>query len=175
MATRHFTNWFSKVGHGGIETIKLRKAECPRDRCEGALVERVTLQHLLCPELRDSLGEGPFHFCKSAHCSVVYFNAAGGEIYERRDVLLPVSHKAQGASVPLCPCFGVMDDAARREVLDSGASTAPQYVKARMEAEGCHCVTTNPAGRCCLGGIGRRIKIYQQERELSRGEFFSDG
>ncbi len=164
-----------KVGQGHIETINLRKAECPRDRCQSASVERVTLQHLLRPELRDSLGEGPFHFCESADCSVVYFNAAGGEIYETGDVLLPVSHKAQGVGVPLCYCFGVMDDAVRREVLDIGASTALQHVKARIDAQGCHCATTNPAGRCCLGIIGRRIKSYQQERQVSRGEFFSDG
>ena len=175
MATRHFTNWFLKVGQGGIETISLTKAECPRDRCEGAPVERVTLQHLLCPELRDSLGEGPFHFCESADCFVVYFNAAGDEVYETGDVLLPVSHKAQGAGVPLCYCFGVIDDAVRREVLDSGASTAPQQVKGRMEAEGCQCATTNPAGRCCLGLIGRRIRIYQEEREYSHGEFLDGG
>ena len=150
-------------------------AKCPRDGCEGAPVERVTLQHLLRPELRDSLGKGPFHFCQSADCPVVYFNAAGGEVYEASDVLLPVSHKAQGAGVPLCYCFGVMDDAVRREVLDTGSSAAPQHVKARMEAEGCQCVTTNPAGRCCLGVIGRRIKIYQKERESSHGEFLDGG
>ena len=91
------------------------------------------------------------------------------------DVLLPVSHKAQGAGVPLCYCFGVMDDAVRREVLGTGASSAQGQVKARMEAEGCQCPTTNPAGRCCLGLIGRRIKAYQQERQASRGEVPSDG
>ncbi len=148
---------------------------CPRDGCQGAPVERVTLQHHLRPELRDSLGKGPFHFCESANCSVVYFDAAGGAVYEAGDVLLPVSHKAQGVGVPLCYCFGVMDDAVRRQVLDGGISTAPQHVKARMEAVGCACNTTNPAGRCCLGVIGRRIQGYQQERQVSRGKSLHDG
>jgi len=150
-----------------VHAINIR---CPRNGCQGTPVERVTLQHLLRPEARGSLGVGPFHFCESAECPVVYFNAAGGEVYEAGDLLLPVSHKARGAGVPLCYCFGVMDDAVRRHVLDTGTSAAVQHVRARMEAEGCHCDTTNPAGRCCLGVIGRRIKTYQEERQASRGE-----
>ena len=135
---------------------------CPSCQTKGKRVPDITLKSLLRPECIQRIGDGPWLFCDSADCDVVYFNAEG-QTFNRADLTVRVGVKEtsgdQGPRHPrlVCYCFNHTIESIEQEVRQTGRSTVLDDIKTRMK-DGCWCETKNPQGSCCLGTVGRYVK-----------------
>ncbi len=64
-----------------------------------------TLKHQVKPEHLQTVESGPFWFCRTATCGVVYFND-GAVLLTKADVRQRIGLKETQDPVPLCYCFG---------------------------------------------------------------------
>src|SRR5882672_11930526 len=101
------------VGDGDGATTSTR---CPRCRQPGRRVERVTLKALLRPDALARLSPGPYRFCPTRVCEVVYFGP--DSIFFREDVRVLVFQKERPGDRTVCYCFDVSESDLRRELLE---------------------------------------------------------
>jgi len=115
------------------------------------MVEPITVKALLRPQALARLS-GPAHrFCPTPSCPVVYFGE--GEAFRRDDVAAPVFQKEPAGNRTLCYCFAVSEADLRREIAETGRSTAAQRIGDHVQAGRCACAIKNPQGSCCLGDV----------------------
>lgn len=133
------------------EPVRLRI--CPRCGTRGKIVEDVTLRSLIKPEELSRLTEGPYRFCATQGCDVVYFAEDGSHVFTRGDLTVRVGVKETEAPRPICYCFHHTVEEIFEEIRRTGRSTVSDDIRARMDVEGCHCERTNPQGSCCLGVV----------------------
>jgi hypothetical protein len=81
----------------------------------------------------------------------VYFGE--GEVFQRDDVAAPVFQKEPAGNRTLCYCFAVSEADLRREIAETGRSTAAQRIGDHVQAGRCACAIKNPQGSCCLGDV----------------------
>lgn len=141
-------------------TVKPAEASAPT-RCPGCgragrKVERITLKALLRPETLMRLQAQDHRFCPTPECPVVYFGHE--EVFYREDVLVPVFQKAPAGDRTVCYCFAETEGNIRREIEQTGRSTASERITALVKAERCACELRNPQGSCCLGSIAAATK-----------------
>jgi copper chaperone CopZ len=117
------------------------------------------VRSLVKPDLAGKVGEGPYWFCPSAACEVVYFTGTEPEQrFLRSDLRVRVGQKETGPSVPLCYCFDWTTSDLEGELRLTGATTIPERVKEKVRQGFCRCETMNPLGTCCLGDVNRAAK-----------------
>jgi endonuclease YncB( thermonuclease family) len=87
---------------------------------------------------------------------VVYFGIE--EVFDREEIVLPVHHKEPAGDRPVCYCFGVSERDLRREMVETGRSTAADRITALVKAGRCACEVKNPRGSCCLGNVAAATK-----------------
>ena len=103
-----------------------------------------TVLHQVQRPWEQPLQSGPYYFCSSADCDLVYFNLQKTRI-GRDQVRQPVGQKQTGNARLLCYCFGAtLDD----WLQNPGVR---EFLSAQTQAGACACETRNPSGRCCLG------------------------
>lgn len=136
-------------------------AKCPECDAAASSVARSAPLNIV----RDihAFGAGPFFFCASADCEVVYFDEAQSEIYRKTDVRVLIGVKETGDNAPVCYCFDFTRGSIRNEIERDGTSTVPDRVKAGIAAKKCACETRNPQGSCCLGNVNSVTREIQQE------------
>jgi len=140
------------------------KRPCPRCGRTGHAVGDVTLQSLVAPDRRPPAGAGPYHFCATPDCPVVYYAAAGGAVLERDALIVRVGVKETEEPIPLCYCFGWTRARIAEEIERTGGSTAAARITEDVRAGRCHCEDANPSGRCCLGTVSKAVKELQGAR-----------
>ena len=126
---------------------------CPVSHTPTQPVSLLTVEHhaLLAP-----LPETDFGFCDAPTCGVVYVGADGTLI--RKDRLRTrVGPKETEEPIPVCYCFEFTAAQIAEDVRERGRSTIRDFIREQVRAGRCRCETTNPAGRCCLGNVGRVI------------------
>ena len=109
------------------------------------------MKALLRPEALATLSGSDHRFCSTPSCPIVYFG--GGEAFSSSDVSASVFQKESAGPRTVCYCFQITETDLRREMEETGTSTAPARVTAHVRAGRCACEIKNPQGTCCLGNI----------------------
>ncbi len=125
----------------------------------GPKVDPISVKALLRPEALARLSAPAHRFCPTASCPVVYFGE--GEAFDREEVAVPVFQKEPAGDRTVCYCFAVTEGDLRREIAETGRSTAAQRITAHVKAGRCACEIKNPQGSCCLGNVAAVVKALQ--------------
>lgn len=129
-------------------------------------MERITLKALLRCEALARLTVSEHRFCGTPECPVVYF---GHEVvFDREEILVPVLQKQPEGERTVCYCFGITDADLRREIAETGLSTAARRIGALVRADRCACEVRNPQGKCCLGNIAAVLNELTTDRSRPR-------
>ncbi|MBI2497834.1 MAG: copper chaperone Copz family protein [Opitutae bacterium] len=136
---------------------------CFRCGQPGKVVSLLTLKHQVKPDHLTAVEAGPFAFCRSPECPVVYFNATGTTLW-LDDVRQRPTVKKSG-NPRLCYCFGFDTEMARAEIQATGRCTIPDRIAAEMKTDRCACEIRNPQGSCCFANVTAAVK-----REMSATE-----
>lgn len=131
---------------------------CPASGARAKQVDSLTVKSLV-RHLPFAMRRAQYYFCGAPGCDVVYFsNDPKAPVFRRQDLLVRVGVKETDDSVPVCYCFGVTRQRIREEIQRTGHSTAPERIKAEVQAGNCACEVKNPSGKCCLGDITRAVR-----------------
>jgi len=141
-----------------------RCADCGQP---GRMVDPITVKALLRPEALTRLSAPAHRFCPTASCAVVYFGE--GEAFDREDLTVPVFQKEPAGDRTVCYCFAITEADLRREIADTGRSTAAQGITAHVKAGRCACEIKNPQGNCCLGNVAAVVKALAAPDATVRG------
>jgi hypothetical protein len=121
----------------------------------------MTVKALLRPAALATLSAHGHRFCPTASCPVVYF--ADSEAFEVDAIAVSVFQKQTGVDRTACYCFQIGEADLRREIQETGRSTASGRVTEHVKAGRCACEIKNPQGSCCLGNIGSLVTALVAE------------
>jgi hypothetical protein len=138
-------------------------ARCPSCGETGRLVKSITLQSLLKPEALPLMDDGPYHFCGSQECDVVYFGNQGVAPFLKDDLTVRVGVKETMAPRRICYCFNHTIEEIEEEVRCSGKTTVLEDIKRRMKTA-CWCETKSPQGSCCLATVCEWVQRFANSR-----------
>lgn len=132
---------------------------CPACGAAGGRVDPITLKALLTAEgLRRGVPPSP-RFCATLGCPVVYFDNTVPVRFEETLLAVRVFAKhADDEDAPVCYCFDRTAGSIRREIAETGRSSAFQAIAAEVQAGHCACEVKNPKGACCLGDVSTLTK-----------------
>lgn len=134
---------------------------CPECGQKGSKVGRITIESLLKPDSANLITDEQFRFCDSLDCETVYFGD-NGTTFAKHDLTVRVGVKENSAPRHVCYCFDHTIEEINAEVQETGQSTVLEDIKRRMKAA-CWCETKSPKGTCCLGTVGKYVKIAMAE------------
>ena len=140
-------------------TVKRSSSICPECDQRVKNVGRITLEHLLRDEKVSTLQDTNYYFCSTPTCDVVYFAEGAEQYYSKADVKVRVGQKETADPVPICYCFDYTEQMIIDEINLTGTTLIPQRIRQEVQADTCECEIKNPQGTCCLGNIGRVVKI----------------
>ena len=103
-----------------------------------------------------TLPETYFGFCDASECDVVYVGS-NGVLITKDQLKVRVGVKESNDPKPVCYCWGYDERQIIADFNQHGRSTIRSYIQDQVQAGRCRCESTNPAGRCCLGDVGRAI------------------
>lgn len=129
---------------------------CPRCGQPGKDVSLLTLKHQVKLAHLGTVELGPFAFCRSPECPVVYFNATSTTLL-LDDVRQRPTMKTS-ANPQLCYCFGFDTEMARAEIRATGGCSVPERIAAEMKADRCACEIRNPQGSCCFANVTAAVR-----------------
>lgn len=139
---------------------------CPSCGRAGRELDRITLKALLRPAALERLSAPEHRFCATPSCPVVYFGS--GESFERGAVAVLVFQKEREGDRVVCYCLELRESDVRREVEETGRSTASERITRLVQSGRCACEVRNPQGSCCLGNVAAVEKAAQpREADLS--------
>ena len=142
---------------------------CSRCGQPGTAVSLLTLKHQVKLPHLAAVEAGPFAFCRSPECPVVYFNASGIGLTLTDVRQVPTVKKTDNPL--LCYCFGFDLEMARAEIRATGRCTVPEHIAAEMKAERCACEVRNPQGSCCFANVTAAVN---RELAAARGKPVAD-
>ncbi len=160
--TQSCTTGSDTEGHNCCSAQPKGKAECPECHALAKGVLGKTLAHLLKEGTKSRFDclDG-FYYCKTAACRVVYFRDEA--VLTQDDLTVTVGLKEGAVPATVCYCFGWTKEKIKAELDETGATTALEDIKAKMENPGCSCEILNPSGGCCLGDVGKVIKALSAD------------
>lgn len=123
-------------------------SRCPSCGSLGLDVGSQTLNAQLPADLRHRFSDTAA-FCRTEHCSVVYFDDFGARV-ERSEIDHAIPLKDPDA--PLCGCFGVTRDEIEDDVAE-GTFTRTRAALTKAESAEARCSTQAPHGRSCVAEI----------------------
>jgi hypothetical protein len=134
------------------------KAYCPICNENGKRVDVITLKAMLDISLL-VLQNGPYFYCRTADCPVVYFAADGLQSFSKAQIRVRVYQKEPAdGSVLVCYCFRHSPNSIRDEFKTTGQRKVIEEIKEAVEAGKCACEICNPQGSCCLGNVSAVVK-----------------
>jgi copper chaperone CopZ len=136
---------------------------CPDCHSRGKNVKPITLRSLLTPEAAQRICETPYRFCDSIDCDTVYFGE-NGDTFSKGELTVRVGVKEHDAPRQVCYCFDHTIEEINTQVQNTAKSTVLDDIKSRMKTA-CWCETKSPQGGCCLGTVGKYVKLAVAEHE----------
>jgi len=133
-----------------------QKQACPECSIEAKEILEKTVKHLIVTSLTSYTG---FHYCRTPSCEVIYFR--GNEVITQKDLNVLVGIKNSVTPSTICYCFGWSREKIKTQLQKTGKSTAISDIKEKMNRLGCSCEILNPSGECCLGDIGKEVKVLK--------------
>lgn len=133
-------------------------ANCPVSQSASSRVQLRTVRSLVRGERRWQLENVQYYFCDDPKCTVVYFSNEDVPSFVVDDLGVKVFAKDPGEDVPVCYCFEWTRDRIRKEIVETGRSTAAMEIASQVKAQLCACDVKNPKGRCCLGDVNLVVK-----------------
>ncbi len=141
-------------------------ANCPASQTTSSGVQLRTVGSLVRGERRWQLQNVQYYFCNDSKCPVVYFSNEDVPYFQIEDLDVRVFAKDPADDVPVCYCFDWTRDRIRKEVIETGRSTAAMEIARQIKAALCACDVKNPKGRCCLGDVNAVVKEELKKRLL---------
>src|SRR2546425_11617963 len=108
---------------------------CPQCGKAGRSVERITVKASLRPEALARLSALAHRFCATPECPIVYFGPE--EVFDREDLLVAVFQKESPGARIVCYCFAITEQDIRRELVETGRSSASERVKDLVRTDRC--------------------------------------
>jgi len=133
----------------------------------GRTVDPITVKALLTSEALARLSAPAHRLCPNPSCPVVYFGE--GEAFDREEMAVPVFQKEPAGERIVCYSFAISESDLRREIAETGRSTAAQRITAHVKAGRCACEVRNPQGSCCLGNVATVVKALAAPDATVRG------
>jgi len=133
----------------------------------GRMLDPITVKALLRPAALARLSAPAHSFCPTPSCPVVYFGE--GEAFDREEIAVPVFQKEPAGNRTVCYCFAISEADLRREIAETGRSTAGRRITAHVKAGRCACEIKNPQGSCCLGTVAAAVKALAAQDATVRG------
>ncbi len=137
--------------------MAMKKKSCPKCGELGKPVQEITLNSLLKNAEIGRMCPGPYFFCQTSSCPVVYFDETGNSVFEKNALALRVGVKESEAPRPVCYCFDHTIEEIEEQVASTGGSTVPDDIATRMK-EACWCETKSPLGSCCMSTVSKYVK-----------------
>ncbi len=131
---------------------------CPVAQTASSRVQLRTVRSLVRGERRWQLQNVQYYFCNDSKCPVVYFSDEDVPYFRIEDLDVRVFVKDSGDDVPVCYCFEWTHERIRKEIIETGRSTAAMEIARQVKAALCACDVKNPKGRCCLGDVISVVK-----------------
>ncbi len=145
-----------------------KNVNCPMCGNIGRKVETITLKSLLLPDALARLEpRSQYSMCTNRTCDIVYFSE-GGELFKTSELKVPVFQKSADENCPVCYCFGWTRKKIRKEVQETGKSTAISTIAEHIKAGRCGCEVNNPQGSCCLGNVKSVLQEFRRDRVCPR-------
>jgi hypothetical protein len=142
----------------GIDT-----ANCPSCGQKGKTVDTQTVKALLSITLEVVDETATYRFCRTPDCPAVYFDAAGGFFTEAQLREQVYQKHPESEDVLVCYCYQHTPGSIRAEVAMQGQSDVVARVTAGTKAGTCACDIRNPQGSCCLGNVGKVVKLIMAD------------
>jgi len=121
-----------------------------------------TLKHWLQASLVPFVGEGPYYFCGTKDCPIVYFSGDHSIQYTKKQLRDRITSKEVSGPHTLCYCFGVSEEMISEEIQMSDQSTFSSWIEKEVKNGVCACEVRSPTGRCCLSEIKKtEMKIQK--------------
>lgn len=137
------------------------EAACPACGQAGKPVQPSTLKALLEASARADVDEGPWRFCGTPTCDLVYFNPVTGRTFRKDRLTVRVGLKEAEAPRPLCYCFDHSFESLRTEWEATGRLASVEAIRTAVKEGRCRCDTLNPSGACCLGDVLKAAQAIQ--------------
>ena len=146
-------------------------SSCPLCETTKQTVNAITLKHWLEASLVPFVGEGPFYFCDSRDCAVVFFSGDHSIKYTKDQLRYRVASKENSGPSTVCYCFGVSKEMISEEILKTGKSTFLSWIGKEVKDGSCACEVRNPAGKCCMGEIKKVEKDFLNKYDEKKNTF----
>ncbi|MBZ0308379.1 MAG: hypothetical protein K8I82_20100 [Anaerolineae bacterium] len=148
---------------------------CPSCHQKGKKVDTATLKAMLAMSLRE-VRSTTYFFCPTADCLVVYFSEDQSQVFTTAQIRERVFQKEPGADdVFVCYCFRHTVGSIRREIVETGQSTAVDNINTGIAAGQCACDWRNPQGTCCLGNVRNLVKALHHSATGSSTSNHAEG
>lgn len=141
------------------------KAHCPISGTLSRKVQHRTVEHLVKSEKLNAIQNVQYYYCTEPTCDVVYFSNEDAPRFSNNDLRLKVFAKDTADDVNVCYCFEWTRGRIRKEIADTGKSTASFEIAQKIKAGLCACDIKNPKGECCLGDVNSVIKEVMARKE----------
>ena len=105
-------------------------------------------------------------FCKTQHCSVVYFSSSEIKPIYLDSLKETPFPKSTNPNRLVCFCFHHSVQEILDDVLHNSVSTIKEDIIEACRKDLSDCLHMNPEGRCCLGNISMLLKMKQKEESL---------
>ena len=146
--------------------VSAPSGRCPGCAQKGKRVDTLTVKAMLHESLM-AVDDGPYFFCRTAGCSVVYFSAAGPQTFTTDQIRERVYQKEpDDKTVWVCYCFRHSPATISTEWELSGRSTVVAAIETGIQAGRCACEIRNPQGSCCLGNVRAVVREISQAVSL---------
>ncbi len=135
----------------GCNTQKIEqiKDNCPACSNEGVSVSKVTVEHLVSDNYRNTVEGNQYKICMNEECNVVYYNVDNGIKFLKDQVKVPIWFKKDADPKYACYCSKVTEDQVIEAVVKHGAKTVKEVNAITGAMKNSNCKENNPLGVCC--------------------------
>lgn len=93
--------------------------------------------------------DGNYRICLNRDCDVVYYDTVTNEIFEKKDIKIPIWYKKDANPKYICYCNQVTEEQIISSVLNDGAKDMKDIIKLTGAMKNGKCEINNPLGKCC--------------------------